>query len=79
MFSAEQERRKLHVREAWQDSHEPSKPRSLWNQQPQIDSAILNRYTPMNDSTGRSPHISKEENAIKLSIDHSFQCSQFAH
>jgi hypothetical protein len=41
------------VREGWQEHVGPSKPRSLWNQQPQIDSAILNRYTPMNDSSGK--------------------------
>ena len=54
IISAEQERRKSVPREAWQEQNGPSKPRSLWNQQPHIDSAVLNRYTPMNDSSGKS-------------------------
>ncbi len=63
MFSAEQERRKViaqqaNVREAWQEQNGPSRPRSLWNQQPHIDSAVLNRYTPMNDSSGKQENSS---------------------
>jgi hypothetical protein len=61
IFSSEQEKKKpvvqkvneKNVREGWQEHVGPSKPRSLWNQQPQIDFAILNRYTPMNDSSGK--------------------------
>jgi len=61
VHSPEQERKKVivqksnekNVREAWQEHVEPSKPRSLWDQQPHIDSTVLNRYTPMNDSTGK--------------------------
>jgi hypothetical protein len=57
IFSPEQERKKSNeknVREAWQEYGRPSKsPRSLWDQQPHIDSTVLNRYTPMNDSSGK--------------------------
>ena len=72
MFSSEQDRRKISVeksdiREAWQEHNGPSKPRSLWNEQPHIDSAVLNRFTPMNDSSG------KQDN---LSSNHHFKCHQ---
>ena len=53
LFSSEQERRKSNAREAWQEPNGLLRPRSLWNQQPYVDSAILNRFTPMNDSTGK--------------------------
>ena len=56
-FSTEQERNpqnvdEKHVRQAWQEYDELSKLRSLWNQQPYIDSTILNSYPSMNDSSG---------------------------
>ncbi|CAF0887007.1 unnamed protein product [Rotaria sordida] len=48
-ISSEQQRKS--IREAWQEYVELPKPRSLWNQQPHIDSTVLNRFTPMNDSS----------------------------
>ncbi|CAF2765027.1 unnamed protein product [Rotaria sp. Silwood2] len=38
------------VREAWQEHGGPPKSRLQWNQQPRLDSAILNRQSIMNDS-----------------------------
>ncbi|CAM4777694.1 unnamed protein product [Rotaria magnacalcarata] len=39
------------VREAWQSRGGPPKSRSHWNQQPVLDSAVLNRQSIMNDSS----------------------------
>ncbi len=81
IFSSEQERKKVivqkpnekNIREAWQEHGGPSKPRSLWNQQPHIDSTVLNRYTPMNDSTGKQPNSYSK--FILNFIYHSFKCT----
>ncbi|CAF2699339.1 unnamed protein product [Rotaria sp. Silwood2] len=53
-ISSEQQRKnvnEINIREAWQAYDELPKPRSLWNQQPHVDSTVLNRFTPMNDSS----------------------------
>lgn len=50
-FSSEHEQK--NIREAWEENNGLPKPRPLWNQQPHVDSTILNRFSPMSDSSGK--------------------------
>ncbi|CAF3443277.1 unnamed protein product [Rotaria socialis] len=42
---------RTNVQEAWEQDNELPKPRSLWNEQPHVDSTVLNRFTPLENSS----------------------------
>jgi hypothetical protein len=70
--SSEQEKRKAilqsvnqkSVVEDWEKHGGPPKPRSQWDQQARLDSAVFNRQTVMNDSC--SPNLSINGQAMNL-------------
>ncbi|CAF3325181.1 unnamed protein product [Rotaria sp. Silwood1] len=68
--SSEQQRKNINekiIREAWQECDVHPTPRSLWNQQPHIDSTVLNRFTPMNDSSvSNAPNLMIQGQAMNI-------------